>query len=189
MSEFIPEPVLLNCWKHHLPFIIERIRAYRGPQQLENLKKNLPNIGNSITDIYTGEIKPAEVARIAISIMRKGKHFSYNNYLQWIQQSKGRYRSQKFYDGSVWIFRIGEDRVRYIHIHPGRNTPFAFRVKATILKTAICTMIESKINHRKPESSDCINYVRQNYLNMAPFKTIKPESELMKLIGLMRSEI
>ena len=187
MIELIPKPVLLNCWKHHLQFIAGKINEQVNSNKLFKLNEALLKIGNSTLDLYCGNISPGEVAKFSLHFLNKSGYYSFENYKKWITESKQGYRSASLPDRSVWIFRIGDDPERYIHIHPGRNVPNTIRVKATVLKIAICAISESKISECDPSSIECINRVRKKYLDLAPSKNIRTGSALSKIITLIKS--
>ena len=146
MEPLIPKPVLLNCWKHHLGFIINEINSYRPDEIPDKLKADLLNIGNSTTDLYTGEISPPEAAKIAVGLLKKDGLYQKDIYEKWIHDSEDQYQTMEFPDQSVWIFKIGNSHERYIHIHPGRYVPHTLRVKATILKSVISTIVLSRLS-------------------------------------------
>jgi hypothetical protein len=181
----IPEPVLLNCWKHHLGFIIDRIRDYNSKIFLNNLKEDLLNIGNSTTDLYTGNIDPYESASLAINEIRKMGFLDTDKFKQWINETPEAYRCYKYPDESVWVFRIGTESARYIHIHPGRNVPHTLRVKATILKTAIGAVTLARINQADPFSLPVINEARESLAGLSPVKSILPGSEFVKILEII----
>ena len=189
MDPQIPKPVLLNCWKHHLGFIIGQINSYKSSGLPEQLKNDLLNIGNSTTDLYTGNISPADAAKIAIDILKKNKRYRQDIYEKWVLDSKDQYRTLEFPDRSVWIFKIGNDHERYIHIHPGRYVPFTLRVKATVLKSVIGTMVLSRLSHEGYDLLDTINRARKSFIGLSPVKSLKPGSELDKLIKIFESRI
>jgi hypothetical protein len=189
MDSLIPKPVLLNCWKHHLGYIIDQIRSYSNDGVPEKLKTDLLNIGNSTTDLYTGKISPDEAGYSAIRFLKKSGKYEMVKYKKWIRESEKEYRCEKFPDNSVWIFKLGNDRERYIHIHPGRYVPETLRVKASVLKISIASMIEARIHHFNPMSLECINHVRKTYLDLSPVKNIRKDSELYKILTLILSGI
>lgn len=183
----IPKPVLLNCWKHHLDFIVSKINEFSSREDLPVLKDALLKIGKSTTDLYSGKISPARAARIAIDLLKKNGFFSSPNYIDWISGKVNLYRSMIYPDRSVWVFRIGIDPGRYIHIHPGRGAPHTRRVKASVLKTAICVWIDSRSSGENPWNMDCINRVRKKYLGLSPVKNFNPDTELGKMLSLIES--
>ena len=187
MEPFIPKPVLLNCWKHHLGFIIHQINTYQSGDLPGKLKADLLNIGNSTTDLYTGTISPAEAAKIAIRLLKKKKLYRQDIYENWILGSEDRYRTMEFPDRSVWILKFGDNHERYIHIHPGRYVPNTLRVKATILKSVIGAMVLSRITWVRPGQLKTINQARKTFIGLSPVKSLRPGSELDKLLRIFES--
>jgi hypothetical protein len=184
MTLIIPEPVLFNAWKHHLGFIAGQISTYRSYDQLAGLKQNLLNVGNSTTDLYTGSITPADAAHIAIGMVEAKGKLDPVDYPAWIRASTRHYRTVNYPDSSNWVFRIGVDPGRFIHIHPGRVGSHTQRVKASILKTVIGTMVLSQIFHVPPASLTLMNEARHILLNKSPLKSLRKDGEMDKLIRL-----
>lgn len=189
MDPQIPKPVLLNCWKHHLDYIINEIKSYSLDDLPGKLKDDLLNIGNSTTDLYTGKISPAEAAKISIELLKKKKLYNKDIYVKWILDSEDQYRTMKFPDQSVWIFKIGNNHERYIHIHPGRYVPLTLRVKATVLKSVIGTMVLLRSSNERQDLLTTINRARKTFIGLSPVKSLKPGSELDKLIKMFESWI
>ncbi len=75
-------PVALNCWKHHKNFISYQIKKYAaaGLSSNEELKSKLLLIGDSQTDLYTGELTPEEISDFIISKLKKHKTFDPEAY-------------------------------------------------------------------------------------------------------------
>ncbi|HLF33230.1 MAG TPA: hypothetical protein VI583_03265 [Cyclobacteriaceae bacterium] len=185
----IPEPVLLNCWKHHLGFIIDRIREYKSETQLKKLKSDLLNIGNSTTDLYTGQIGSMAAAELALGEIHKNGIFFKDQYVKWIRDSAESYKCREFPDGSVWVFRIGDEPERYVHIHPGRNVPHTLRVKANVLKSVIGAMVLSRIFDENPHALSTLNNARRILTGLSPVKTIQSDSEFSKMLEVFSARI
>ena len=189
MDPQIPKPVLLNCWKHHLGFIINEINSYKLEELPGKLSADLLNIGNSTTDLYTGNITPAKAAKIAIDLLQKKGVYPQDIYEKWILDSMDKYRTVKFPDQSVWVFRIGNNHERYLHIHPGRYVPFTLRVKATVLKSVIGTMVLLRLSDERQELFTTVNQARKTFIGLSPVKSLKRGSELDKLLRIFDSRI
>ncbi|RKY92909.1 MAG: hypothetical protein DRQ01_05690, partial [Ignavibacteriae bacterium] len=55
-------PLTFNCWKHHAGFIKKQIEFYRGEKiSVEELQKMLLVIGESLMDLYVGELSPQKI--------------------------------------------------------------------------------------------------------------------------------
>lgn len=133
-------PVLFNAWKHHRAFIRETTRKYAGMRDGEPLLlEGLRMIGNSVIDLYLGEMTTLEVEANAVTALRACGLFSPESYKNHAEMNNG-YFLFDFQDGSRWTFRIGLQEEQYIHIHPARRSPLTARVKAQSLKTAIATL-------------------------------------------------
>ena len=84
MSCKIKKPVLLNCWKHHAGFIRSKIKAYkRNPEtDLELLQNEILLIGESIMDLYLGELNPRQIADSVLNYCSSQMIFSRRNGLR-----------------------------------------------------------------------------------------------------------
>lgn len=183
----IPPPISLNCWKHHTGFIKEQIGLSSKKSDLEKLKKNLLKTGESQMDLYYGECSPNEISEQIIKQLEKNNRLSAENYNYWLYENETDYQSLTISDKSVWILRLGENKKRYVHIHPGRYSPHTRRVKAITLKTAIFTLCYEKISGTRTDTIEIINYVREKYLNQPPLKEMSDASGIGRLLSLFQS--
>lgn len=178
----IPEPVLLNCWKHHAGFIRSKIIDYKVRQDTDynSLTKKILLIGNSLMDLYLGEMTPALIAENIITRLKYDRITGKESYQNWLDEGGDDYREVEIADDSRWTLRRGEREERYVHIHPSRYSPHTMRVRSSSLKSAIlfCVMDGGK-------SSDIlkfINRIRKEYLELPPLKSINSASALMQLV-------
>lgn len=178
----MPKPVLFNPWKHHQDYIIGQIRKFADPDELPSLSGHLNKIGESTTDLYVGPLGLEEIADLTLTVLEKLNLNNEESYLHWIRRSEGKYRTETFPDNSVWVFRIGYDEGRYVHIHPGRNVPFTLRVKANILKTAISVNARSLAEGGNPLDIKKINAVRREFIGLDPIKFVTLNHELGRMI-------
>jgi hypothetical protein len=183
----IPPPISLNCWKHHTGFIKKQIKSSSRKSDLEKLKKFMLKIGESQMDLYYGECSPNEISEQIIKQLEKKNHLSAESYNYWLYQNETDYQTLTISDKSVWILRLGDDKGRYVHIHPGRYSPYTRRVKAITLKTAILTLCYEKISGTKTDTKETVNYLREKYLNQHPLKEISGDCGIGRLLSLLQS--
>jgi len=184
MEELVPKPILFNFWKHHLYFLLAEIKKKPDKNVIEFLKIQMRKIGNSTTDLYTGNMNITEIAEFCIAKLKKMHRFRKDTYLKWLNTSPEAYQQLNFPDGSVWILKIGIEEGRHIHIHPGRNVPHTLRVKANILKTAYLANLFAFEDNISPLDINLINRIRAEILGLSPIKFVTMNQDLGKVIYL-----
>jgi len=110
-------------------------------------------------------------------------------YKYWLGREGKDYRLVKLKDNSIWTLRLGENPGRYVHIHPGRNSPQTIRVKATTLKTAISILCFVQAGQIEPIETVTINEIRKKYLNEPPLKSFSTASGLGRMINLLSKKL
>lgn len=184
----VPKPVLFNCWKHHKLFIQEEINnlsKFNREEAVNTLKKLLLVIGESQTDLYTGNLSPLQISDFILVKLKNERAFEKNEYESWIKKSNTDYKTTYIKDGSCWTLRTGENDEFYIHIHPCRNSLNSIRVRSLNLKTAIAVLVWSKINQVTSNELDVVNYVRREILSECPIKSLEISKGLNKTIRLL----
>lgn len=180
----IPVPISFNCWKHHAGFIRKQISVCKNEKNLETLRNVLLKIGESQMDLYTGSYMPDFISRHIINSLKSLDVLSAEKYNDWLRVEGKDYRLFKLLDSSIWTLRLGTIPARYVHIHPGRNSPNTVRVRALTLKTAIFVRCWEKINNDQRVNVELINAIREKYLKEPPLKSISKESGLGKILEL-----
>jgi hypothetical protein len=182
MDNCMPEPILFNCWKHHQEFILQEIRKIGTRSDLDSLRLSLKLIGDSTTDLYTGSMSLQQIAAITISFLKQNNLGNEAEYLSWISESPDQFKTKPYPDQSVWVFKIGIEPGRYVHIHPGRNVPHTVRAKANVLKTAIAVNARALIDDSNPLRVENINAVREELIDLDPIKFVTMNQELGRLV-------
>ena len=168
----VPEPVKLNCWKHHLMFIKEQISNVDNNVSGNELRKILLLIGESQMDLYFGKLSPKQISIFIINKLKKKRVYETSKFKEWIVNDGKNYRMIYLPDKSTWILREGNEIKRYIHIHPGRYSPLTFRVKSLTLKGAIAVVTTFGVERSKKLFLDDVNSIRKEILNQPPLKSI-----------------
>ncbi len=181
----LAEPVLLNCWKHHAGFIRSKIKEYNesGGPHLEGLLNELLHIGESLMDLYLGELTPLQIADTVILYLNKQISVNKTDFQNWLEEMGDDYRTIVLEDTSRWTLRLGDRPERFIHIHPSRYSPYTVRVRSTSLKTVIIYGVIEK-----PASEGqliFINRIRNKYLKLPPLKNLKSAHSLFNLIKIL----
>jgi hypothetical protein len=184
MEELVPKPILFNFWKHHMHFLLSEIKNKPSSRETEFLKAQMKKIGNSTTDLYTGNMNIGEISDYCITKLKKIHRYRKDIYLKWLNTNSESYQLIDLPDTSVWILKIGIEKGRHIHIHPGRNVPYTIRVKANILKTAYLTNLFAMTNNISPMDIDLINQLRSEILGLSPIKFVTMNHDLGKIIYL-----
>jgi hypothetical protein len=178
----ISEPLLLNCWKHHAGFIRSKIGEYKTnpADHLSSLRSELLLIGESLMDLYLGELTPYEIGALIIAYCIKQKIFSKEEFQFWLKDEGNDYRIIELKDKSKWTLRLGNDKERYMHIHPSRYSPHTIRVRSSSLKSAILYLV---LENQNPQNMLLpVNCIRKYYLNLPPLKNLASCSALYTLI-------
>lgn len=174
----VPSPFMFNCWKHQLKFLKEMITL-----PIEEIKEGILKIGEAQMDLYTGDLTTNGICKEIEGHLKKLIKINLLNYLQWLQAEGKSFKLLQISDGSQWTLRFGEDPVNYIHIHPGRQSPHTVRVKSYTLKTAL---IITSLNIEDQINRELINFVRKEYLNLAPIKSVKEDAAILKLVEMLK---
>ncbi|HSD62908.1 MAG TPA: hypothetical protein VLB50_03885 [Ignavibacteriaceae bacterium] len=181
------DPVLLNCWKHHAGFIKLKILYYRGSGKFDfiSFRENLLRIGDSLMDLYLGELSPEQISGKIKELFAKQDITDRDKFIFWLKQERKDYREVYFNDNSIWTLRLGLQPEKYIHIHPSRYSPHTKRVRAITLKTAILYLILNDTNQNLEDKVLFVNKIRMEYLNQPPLKMISSKSTLPELVSIL----
>lgn len=188
-------PFLFNILKHHLKSIKTLII-----QQKINLPDDLSIIGNSVTDIYTGNLSVESIFSEIHESLQSNEINNKNKYETWLKLNNN-YQIVSISDGSKWILRLSKDNEKqYIHIHPGRYAVNTLRIKSESLKTAISFVYLNHINNFHTGSiplnlqysnkqiiynTHNINQIRK-FLQLSPIKSLESCSVLLRLISILK---
>jgi hypothetical protein len=156
-----------------------------SPDVIELLKKQLLIIGESQTDLYTGNITPLQIADSITVQLKDLNVFEINRYKEWLSDSNSDYQTLTIEDGSCWTLRFGENEDRYIHIHPCRNTLHTIRVKASNLKTAVAVLVWTNPHNNQSPNLSTVNKIRKEILSECPVKSLEISTGLNTIIMLL----
>ncbi len=155
------EPVLLNCWKHHSGFIKSKIAQYKkNPESnIRELVNEMLSIGESLMDLYIGELTPQEIANAVANHLTNESISGPVEYKNWLNLEDKDFKIIKLADRSQWTLRLGEKKTKYVHIHPSRYSPHTVRVRSTTLKSAI--LFSTFDEYRAKDQLVLINRIRK----------------------------
>jgi hypothetical protein len=180
----VPEPVLFNCLKHHAGYVAEFAASIdvATPEGKAALRANLNLIGSSQMDLYTGTLSACRIAGEITDSLKTLQMFDEPTYLSWLGPAKPAYRNIGISDGSVWVLLPGKTANRYIHIHPGRYSPFTLRIRSDTMKTAIAVLCHCHTLNKNSPDLGLVNEVRTSFLGLSAIKDLSPDRGLGKLI-------
>ena len=186
----IPIPVTLNCWKHHAGFIkYQSDLLQKNMVSKAELYKLLLIIGESQMDLYLGLLDPKQIADETIIQLRRLSVNNYTDYYKWLTENGKSYKLMELSDSSVWTLRLGNEREKYIHIHPARYSPLTIRVKAITLKTTIALKSLAEGNYSEPLNLKFINEMRTILLKLPPLKSLSSSSGIGKLLYIFNHDV
>ena len=185
----VPLPINFNCWKHHAGFIKKQIESIRETKDLEELKSYLLKIGESQMDLYFGKYSSLEISEYILQALHQKKTLASEQYKNWLSKEGKNYQLVELKDKSIWTLRLADDITRYVHIHPGRYSPYTVRVKATTLKTAIFLLCFEQLGEVKSFEIEMINHIRKKYLEEPPLKSFSTASGLGRLLDLLYNQM
>ena len=178
-------PVLYNTWKHDAESLRRRIAACSADADLAPLASRLVVVGTDLMDLYTGSLRPAEIADKIVSLLQRDARLALDAYKPWLADAGG-YRTVILgEDQSQWVLRLGDPAGRYVHVHPGRGTPHTRRVRANVLKTAVLVLAHVRVHGGDSLNVELINRVRQKYLSLSPIRGVEGDQGLGTVLALL----
>ena len=157
--------VNFNAFKHHARFLSQ----YLLENKKETVNEVLNKIGQSVTDVYYGELEVEEIKRQIYKYLDDKGISSVEGYTAFIREGKKKeYKSVVLSDDSFWIIRLGRDVKTIVHIHPGRYSKYAMRVKGITLKILISLYA---MKNREEITLEKINHIRAS-LGYPPVITV-----------------
>jgi hypothetical protein len=183
----MPPPLLFNPWKHHAGFLREQVRKAGETRSdaLGELAARLTVIGADLMDLYHGPLGPAEIGRLVIARLAIDGLLEPVAYRDWV--TGGGYRTLDLTgDVSRWVFRLGAEESRYIHLHPGRWAPLTCRVRGNVLKTAVMALAYTRTHGGDPLDIGVVNHVRHAFLDLPPVaRVLRDDQGLGAMIALL----
>lgn len=177
-EQVVPHPILFNPYKHHAGFLRKRIARsiVDGDNGLRSLADELIVVGDKLMDLYFGRFSPQEIAESLLTELKSSQLETLSVYRDWLELNGG-YRIVSILDDSLWLLRFGNVSERFIHIHPGRRSPFTIRVRAQTLTTAVMALAFVGVHGGDPLERSAVNTVRQTYLSLEPIGCDLSEQE------------
>jgi hypothetical protein len=181
----IPEPFQFNPLKHHLAFLEEFISLRLSDEKahdINSIVKELKHIGTSVMDIYAGSLTIRKIIFEVGFILKSNYLADESAYSGWTGKTINDFRIISLSDSSQWMLKYRDDRTRYAHLFPARESLHTFRIKANTLKSAILYFI---ITGKDFVSGEDLNKVRA-LLELSPLKDSAEADAIIKMIEILR---
>lgn len=136
----IPEPFLFNPLKHHLGFMREFINRKiedESGTDFKNLIADMKHLGRSVMDVYNGFLSAILICNEVESFLEQKNALERESFSLWVGIKTDDFRIITLSDDSKWIMKYHNNKIRYVHLFPGRSSPHTFRVKSNTLKSAV----------------------------------------------------
>ena len=178
--------VLFNTLKHHAGCIREYIEEARSQQfNRDKIASDLLIIGNSMIDIYYGELTPLQVIKeVKKQLKSMGCKDEEEAYRQFILASPKKYQTVAICDGSSWTLLLSRERGKYLHIHPSRKSAYTVRARAIALRTAIYLFIFHE-NELSSNLVSLVNKIRNEYMHESPIKNKRYTRGLQRILAIL----
>lgn len=127
-------------------------------------------MGASVTDLYTGSLNPDAIAKEVTAHLQEKGLIESSPYSNWIDLASKHFREITLCDGSRWTLLKGKEAGSHLHIHPSRYSPLTFRVKTSILKSALALIAWCSFLQIEELQVEQVNFLRAKYLDLSPVK-------------------
>ena len=186
LSSQLPPPTIFNGLKHHRLIILEFIKkSIEKDYPIDTLNLAMKKIGNSMIDLYHGDLKPQDISDEIVDLLKLESNFFKDAYYKYVNSIPKKYRIVKISDGSEWALLLGREEEFYLHIHPARGSKFTTRVRAISIKTAILLKIFFEKELVSGDLVSLMNKVRINYLHESPVKNEADTKSLKRVLELL----
>ncbi len=184
----VEDPFIFNSWKHHKSFVMQKIGFYvsAGENAFTDFRREIKQIGDSQTDFYYGYLETNEIIReISLFLLNEGAT-NYKSYHEWLMKDTLMYKVIGLSDGSAWVLRLGIDKKKFIHFHPGRKSLLTLRINASTLKSAVASLIWAGIHKLPSLKISTVNEARSNLLSLPAVKNFSLSKSIFKVIELLK---
>lgn len=179
--------ISFNAIKHHHKYVLGIIEdSKKKSLNTDQIIFDIQSIPNNILDLYIGNIVVEKILSQLLKQLESNNILSKKNYENWI--FKPGYKILKLSDDSYWVFRLGKNDNKFIHIHPAHKGKQTIRLKGSAWKTAVMTALKQDQNSGQINLLNKVNYTRTRYLRLSPLKEIISNSSLyisLKLVGMI----
>ena len=182
----LPPPSIFNGLKHHRLVILEFIKkSIEDKYPIDTLNLTMKKVGNSMIDLYHGDLKPQDISGEIIDLLKLKSNFYKDAYYKYVFDVPKKFRKVKISDGSEWTLLLGREEEFYLHIHPARGSKFTTRVRAISIKTAILLKVFFEKELVDGDLVSMVNKVRIDYLHESPIKNEADTISLKRVLDLL----
>lgn len=179
MIEKIPVPVTFNTHKHHFRFLLHQIGIWKN-LEWKQVEAELLQIGENLLDFYTGNLTVENICTECTHYFKTNNINDKISFASWLHPFE--YRKIVLGDSSEWVIKEGNDKERYIHIHPAKHSPHTIRVRAATLKTVVTLMVHTcAISQHINENLQTVNQIRKEFLHLSPIKSLQRGKGILQL--------
>lgn len=182
------ENILFHALKHHVGAIRRYLEQSRHlpAEQLVTKFAELKTIGSSTLDLYTGQLSQDIIQSEILQQLAHQDIRTVDHYLKMLGEPPNDYHMLTLSDCSVWVLREGKESQRFVHLHPGRYSPFSMRTSANALKSSLAVVMFS-ILHNESDllALDVINSAR-SLIRLSPVGDMKQVLKIRKLLEIFR---
>ena len=175
----IPVPITFNPYKHHFQFLKQQIEKWKL-YAWEKVEKELFYIGDNLLDFYKGDINVKQICSECLWYFSSKNINDFSSFKEWLGTNE--YVKIQLSDASQWIIKQGIDKNRYIHMHPAKYSRHTIRIRAITLKTVLSLQVHSiRRSKNMNENLEKVNYIRKNYLQLSPIKSLNKKEGIYKI--------
>jgi hypothetical protein len=185
MHPKIPVPVTFNPHKHHFGFLMEEINYWKK-MDWQSVEEEMRVIGTNLLDLYLGKLSVEEICTESIDFFDREKISGPKEFKKWLKPPN--YQKIELSDKSVWVVKEGNNEIRYIHIHPAKDSPHSIRVRGATLKTVLALKTkEEKLDSGQLSDLKKVNHIRKEYLQLSPVKSLERGKGIARLWSFFNS--
>jgi hypothetical protein len=184
-TEQVPIPLIFNSLKHYLPAIKEYLEKNISKTQgtdIPALIKDLKHIGNSVMDIYKGNLFEKDIFNEVITFIQNENLGTREHFMKWAGEGYTDFRKILLSDGSVWVLKYLNQKSRFIHIFPAKSSPHTIRVKANTLKSAILYHVIAGNDYVTVENLNRVRIIT----GLSPVGEINKAAAVAEMIEILR---
>ena len=152
----------------------------------QSVEEEMLVIGTNLLDLYLGKLSVEKICAESIDFFNKEKILGPEEFKNWLKPPN--YQKIELSDKSVWVVKEGINEMRYIHIHPAKDSPHSIRVRGATLKTVLTLKTKEEII-ASGELTDLkkVNHIRKEYLQLSPVKSLERGKGIARLWAYFNS--
>ena len=174
----IPVPITFNPQKHHFAFLKKQLQQWKK-MDWQDIQPEFLSMGSNLLDFYYGKLSVEIICRECLAFLQKNQLTEKDIFFNWLGDLE--YRKMELSDHSLWVVKKGVDTLRFVHIHPAKQSPHTLRVRATTLKTVLALQIHNiPIQKEIKKNLEIVNEIRVKYLQLSPVKSLQTDRGILR---------